>query len=133
MFPACAAAQSTQDRALATGIIRANVNTTITALDPLPDGRCRASLRDTASGAASEETVDGVFCFIGQKPNTALLEGLIDMEKGYIRTDEDMRTSLPGVFAMGDVRAKRYRQITTAMGDGTIAALEAERFIRSLR
>ena len=51
MFPACAAAQSTQDRALATGIIRANVNTTITALDPLPDGRCRASLRDTASGA----------------------------------------------------------------------------------
>ena len=133
MFPACAAAQSTQDRALATGIIRANVNTTITALDPLPDGRCRASLRDTASGAASEETVDGVFCFIGQKPNTALLEGLIDMEKGYIRTDEDMRTSLPGVFAVGDVRAKRYRQITTAMGDGTIAALEAERFIRSLR
>ena len=133
MFPACAAAQSTQDRALATGIIRANVNTTITALDPLPDGRCRASLRDAASGAASEETVDGVFCFIGQKPNTALLEGLIDMEKGYIRTDEDMRTSLPGVFAVGDVRAKRYRQITTAMGDGTVAALEAERFIRSLR
>ncbi|MFR0876131.1 MAG: NAD(P)/FAD-dependent oxidoreductase [Bilophila wadsworthia] len=128
----CAAAQS-QDRALATGIIRANVNTTITALDPLPDGRCRASLRDAASGAASEETVDGVFCFIGQKPNTALFEGLIDMEKGYIRTDEDMRTSLPGVFAVGDVRAKRYRQITTAMGDGTVAALEAERFIRSLR
>lgn len=100
---------------------------------PLPDGRCRASLRDTASGAASEETVDGVFCFIGQKPNTALFEGLIDMEKGYIRTDEDMRTSLPGVLAGGDVRAKRYRQITTAMGDGTVAALEAERFIRSLR
>ena len=80
MFPACAAAQSTQDRALATGIIRANVNTTITALDPLPDGRCRASLKDTVSGAASEETVDGVFCFIGQKPNTALFEGLIDMK-----------------------------------------------------
>ena len=63
----------------------------------------------------------------------ALFEGLIDMEKGYIRTDEDMRTSLPGVLAGGDVRAKRYRQITTAMGDGTVAALEAERFIRSLR
>ena len=75
--------------------------------------------------------MDGVFCFIGQKPNTALLEGLIRYpEKGYIRTDEDMRTSLPGVFAVGDVRAKRYRQITTAMGDGTVAALEAERFIR---
>ena len=77
--------------------------------------------------------MDGVFCFIGQKPNTALFEGLIDMKKGYIHTDEDMRTSLPGVFAVGDVRAKRYRQITPAMGDGTVAALEAERFIRSLR
>ena len=107
------------------------MNTTITALDPLPDGRCRASLRDTASGAASKETVDGVFCFIGQKPNTALFEGLIDMEKGYIRTNEDMRTSLPGVFAVGDVRAKRYRQITTAVSDGTIAALAAERWLRS--
>ncbi len=132
MFPACAAAQSTQDRALATGVIRASVNTTITALEPLPDGRCRASLRNAASGNVSEEIVDGVFCFIGQKPNTALFEGLVDMEKGYIRTDEDMRTSLPGVFAVGDVRVKQYRQITTAMGDGTIAALEAERFIRSL-
>ena len=72
-----------------------------------------------------------MFCFIGQKPNTALFEGLIDMEKGYIRTDEDMRTSLPGVFAVGDVRAKRYRQITTAVSDGTIAALAAERWLRS--
>lgn len=92
MFPACAAAQSTQDRALATGIIRANVNTTITALDPLPDGRCRASLRDTASGAASEETVDGVFCFIGQKPNTALFEGLIDWKRAI---SAPMRTCGP--------------------------------------
>ena len=129
MFPACAAAQFTQDRALATGIIRANVNTTITALDPLPDGRCRASLRDAASGAASEETVDGVFCFIGQKPNTALLEGLIDMEKGYIRTDEDMRTSLPGVFAVGDVRTKALRQVVTAVSDGAVAVHYAEEYL----
>lgn len=133
MFPACAAAQSTQDRARATGIITASVNTSISALESLPGGSCRAALRDASTGAVSEETVDGVFCFIGQKPNTALFEGLVDMDKGYIRTGEDMRTSLPGVFAVGDVRVKQYRQITTAMGDGTIAALEAERFIRSLR
>lgn len=133
MFPACAAAQSTQDRARATGIITANVNTSISALEPLPDGRCRAVLKDASTDAVSEETVDGVFCFIGQKPNTTLFEGLFNMDKGYIRTEEDMRTSLPGVFAVGDVRVKQYRQITTAMGDGTIAALEAERFIRSLR
>ena len=133
MFPACAAAQSTQDRALATGIIRANVNTTITALDPLPDGRCRASLKDTVSGAASEETVDGVFCFIGQKPNTALFEGLIDMKKGYIHTDEDMRTSLPGRIRRG----RRPRQAVPpdhhGYGRRNRRALEAERFIRSLR
>lgn len=133
MFPACAAAQSTQDRARATGVITASVNTVISALEPLPDGRCLASLKDTSTNAVSEETVDGVFCFIGQKPNTNLFAGLVDMDKGYIRTGEDMRTSLSGVFAVGDVRVKQYRQITTAMGDGTIAALEAERFIRSLR
>lgn len=133
MFPACAAAQSTQDRAWATGVITASVNTVISALEPLPDGRCLASLKDTSTNAVSEETVDGVFCFIGQKPNTNLFAGLVDMDKGYIRTGEDMRTSLSGVFAVGDVRVKQYRQITTAMGDGTIAALEAERFIRSLR
>lgn len=133
MFPACAAAQSTQDRARATGLITASVNTVISALEPLPDGRCLASLKDTSTNAVSEETVDGVFCFIGQKPNTNLFAGLVDMDKGYIRTGEDMRTSLSGVFAVGDVRVKQYRQITTAMGDGTIAALEAERFIRSLR
>lgn len=133
MFPACAAAQSTQDRARATGVITASVNTVISALEPLPDGRGLASLKDTSTNAVSEETVDGVFCFIGQKPNTNLFAGLVDMDKGYIRTGEDMRTSLSGVFAVGDVRVKQYRQITTAMGDGTIAALEAERFIRSLR
>lgn len=133
MFPACAAAQSTQDRARATGVIMASVNTVISALEPLPDGRGLASLKDTSTNAVSEETVDGVFCFIGQKPNTNLFAGLVDMDKGYIRTGEDMRTSLSGVFAVGDVRVKQYRQITTAMGDGTIAALEAERFIRSLR
>lgn len=133
MLPVCAVARSTQDWALTTGIIRANVSTTITALDPLSDERYHALLRDITSGTASEEIVDDMFRFIDQKPNIALFEGLIDMEKGYIRTGEGIQTFLPGVFVVGGVRAKRYRQITTAMGDGTVAALEAERFIRSPR
>ena len=53
------------------------------------------------------------------------------MEKGYLVTDEDMGTGIPGVFAAGDVRAKKYRQITTAMADGTIAAMEAARYLRT--
>lgn len=67
---------------------------------------------------------DGVFIFIGMKPNTDLFKGMLDHDKwGYIITDEDRHTSLPGVYAIGDVISKKYRQITTAVADGTIAAM----------
>jgi thioredoxin reductase (NADPH) len=67
---------------------------------------------------------DGVFIFIGMKPNIDLFRDKIELDKwGYIKTDEDMRTSIPGVFAVGDVISKKYRQITTAVADGTIAAM----------
>jgi thioredoxin reductase (NADPH) len=67
---------------------------------------------------------DGIFIFIGMKPNTSLFKGLLKVDDwGYIKTDEDMRTSIPDVFAVGDVISKKYRQITTAVADGTIAAI----------
>lgn len=67
---------------------------------------------------------DGVFVFIGMKPNVELFKDKLESDAwGYIKTDEDMRTSLPDVFAVGDVRSKKYRQITTAASDGTIAAI----------
>ena len=67
---------------------------------------------------------DGVFIFIGMKPNIQLFKDKLTLDKwGYIKTDEDMRTSLPDVFAVGDVISKKYRQITTAVADGTIAAI----------
>jgi thioredoxin reductase (NADPH) len=67
---------------------------------------------------------DGVFIFIGMKPNIELFGNKLKLDKwGYIATDEDMRTSLPGVYAVGDVISKKYRQITTAVADGTIAAM----------
>jgi thioredoxin reductase (NADPH) len=67
---------------------------------------------------------DGVFIFIGMKPNIALFKDHLDLDKwGYIKTDEDMRTSLPDIYAVGDVISKKYRQITTAVADGTIAAI----------
>jgi thioredoxin reductase (NADPH) len=67
---------------------------------------------------------DGVFIFIGMKPNIELFRDKLELDKwGYIKTDEDMRTNIPGVFAVGDVISKKYRQITTAVADGTIAAM----------
>jgi thioredoxin reductase (NADPH) len=67
---------------------------------------------------------DGVFVFIGMKPNVEKFGSSIELDKwGYIKTDEDMRTSIPDVFAVGDVISKKYRQITTAVSDGTIAAI----------
>lgn len=67
---------------------------------------------------------DGVFIFIGMKPNIELFRDKLELDKwGYIKTNEDMKTSVDGVFAVGDVISKKYRQITTAVADGTIAAM----------
>ena len=74
----------------------------------------------------------GLFGFVGYLPNTELFQGQLPLEKGYIRTDEDMRTAIPGVFAAGDVRVKSLRQVITAAADGAIAAVQAERFLLGL-
>jgi thioredoxin reductase (NADPH) len=72
--------------------------------------------------------------FIGYVPRTEGLPASIRLtERGEIITDELMRTSLPGVFAAGDARAKRYRQITTAVADGTVAAIQASEYLGELR
>ena len=75
--------------------------------------------------------VDGIFVFMGQKPSTDMFKSILPLdEQGYIVTDENMMTSIAGVIAAGDVRQKQIRQITTAMSDGTIASLCAERYLR---
>lgn len=67
---------------------------------------------------------DGVFVFIGMKPNIELFKDKLELDQwGYIKTDENMLTSIPGIYAVGDVISKKYRQITTAVADGTIAAM----------
>lgn len=72
----------------------------------------------------------GAFVFIGYVPSTKLLDGLVEKDEGgEILTDDAMATNVPGVFAAGDARKKRYRQITTAVGDGTIAALSAIEYL----
>lgn len=71
----------------------------------------------------------GVFGFIGMNPSSALFEGLLPLENGYIRTDEDMHTAIHGVYAAGDIRVKSLRQVVTAVADGAIAAMQAEKYL----
>jgi thioredoxin reductase (NADPH) len=81
-------------------------------------------IENVQTGEKQRLVSDGVFIFIGMKPNIDLFRDKLELDRwGYIKTDEDMRTSLPGVFAVGDVISKKYRQITTAVADGTIAAM----------
>ena len=86
----------------------------------------------TVLRAPEEDGMLGLFGFVGYLPNTELFQGQLPLEKGYIRTDKDMRTAIPGVFAAGDVRVKSLRQVITAAADGAIAAVQAERFLLGL-
>ena len=82
--------------------------------------------------ADPDDGMFGLFGFIGLLPKSDLFEGVIDMDKGYIVTDADMHTNIPGVYAAGDIRVKSLRQVVTAAADGAIAAMQAEKYIADL-
>lgn len=89
-----------------------------------------AAVRDISTGVERKIPLSAVFAYIGSTPRTELFRDCIELDpRGYIAADEDMRTDIGGIFAAGDVRAKRYRQIVTAVSDGAIAALNAEKYI----
>jgi thioredoxin reductase (NADPH) len=74
--------------------------------------------------------VDGVFVYVGILPNNELVENRLELDaEGFIRTDEEMITNIPGIFAAGDIRSKKLRQVVTACSDGAIAAWNAEKWI----
>ncbi|HBV88633.1 thioredoxin-disulfide reductase [Desulfosporosinus sp.] len=79
--------------------------------------------------ANEEDGTFGVFGFTGFLPQSAIFEGVLAMENGYIKTDEEMRTNIPGVFAVGDIRIKTLRQVVTAAADGAIAAMTVEKYL----
>jgi thioredoxin reductase (NADPH) len=91
-------------------------------------------IQNQATGEISSMKIDGVFIFIGYVPNTESLQGVVELNQwNEIVVDKDMKTNVPGVFAAGDSIQKRYRQVTTAVADGTIAALSAAEFINNLK
>ncbi len=91
-------------------------------------------IKDLKTGITTNFKTDGVFVFIGYVPNTEFLKGRIELNQwGEIVVKNDMSTSIPGVYAAGDSIAKRYRQVTTAVGDGTIAALAASNYLHEIK
>ena len=91
-------------------------------------------IKNLKTGETRIFKTDGVFIFIGYVPNTEFLKGKIEMNQwGEIIVKPDMSTNIQGVFAAGDSIVKRYRQVTTAVGDGTIAALAASNYLHELK
>jgi len=91
------------------------------------------AIKDIRSGEIKSLAVNGIFVYVGTRPVSDLVAGLIKLdERGYIIADENMHTSRPGIFAAGDIRQKTLRQVVTAVADGAIAAVSAEKYIESL-
>ena len=94
----------------------------------------RVTLKDVQSNKESDLRCDGVFVLVGIDPNSEPAKGILEMdESGYIVCDNDMRTSVDGIFACGDVRKKTLRQIVTACGEGAVAAFSAQHYIERVK
>ena len=90
-------------------------------------------VKNVKSGAESVLEAEGMFSYIGNTPNTQMFAGQLELDDGgYIVTDRQMHTSVPGVFAAGDVQERTLKQVATAVGSGAMAAMEAEKFVAEL-
>ncbi|MBI3353453.1 MAG: thioredoxin-disulfide reductase [Nitrospirae bacterium] len=93
----------------------------------------KIAVKNVKTGEKKELDIDGVFIYVGTRPNTDFLPVNTKLnDKGYILTDDSMATSIKGIFAAGDIRAKLLKQVSTAVGDGATAAFAAERYIEGL-
>jgi len=90
-------------------------------------------LKNVKTQDVFRKSVQGVFVFIGTLPNTDMVKGLVRLdENGFVVTDDNMQTSVPGVFAAGDIRSKLFRQISTAVGEGAAASYAVEKYLEGL-
>ncbi len=90
------------------------------------------TLKNVKTEEISDFATDGVFIFIGHVPNGQIFDGQLDMVDGYAVTDKYMHTSVPGIFAAGEIQDNRFRQVASSVGQGTQAAMEAEKFLLEL-
>ena len=120
-----------QDKAFANAKIAFEWNTAIEEIKDTGKGEVTAAvLSNLKTGEQKELPVEGVFIAIGHTPNTSLFRGKLEMDaNGYLITHDGTRTSVPGVFAAGDVQDHVYRQAVTSAGTGCMAALDAQRFL----
>jgi thioredoxin reductase (NADPH) len=120
-----------QDKARANPKIAWMLNSEVTDIKDTGKGEVTSMVvHNTATGVVTEVPVSGVFVAIGHTPNTSLFRGQLEMDaNGYLITHDGAKTSLPGVFACGDVQDHVYRQAITAAGSGCMAALDAEKFL----
>jgi len=123
-----------QDKAFANPKIEFMWDSEIASVNDVTKGEVTGvTVRNVKTGALTEVPLDGVFIAIGHTPNTSLFKGQIKLDaNGYIVTHDGSRTSVPGVFAAGDVQDHVYRQAVTAAGSGCMAAIDAERFLEGL-
>jgi thioredoxin reductase (NADPH) len=120
-----------QDKAAANPKIEFRWNAVVEEVKSVESGVVTSlALRDVKTGERSDLPVEGVFVAIGHTPNTGVFATRLDLDaNGYVRTHDGTHTSVPGVFACGDVQDHVYRQAITAAGSGCMAALDAERFL----
>ena len=124
-----------QNRLFANPKVEVIWNSTVKEIEGDGEGLVhKLRLRDVNTGHDSDLAVTGAFIFIGFKPNTGIIDGHVDHDSlGYLLTDANMQTSISGLFAAGDLRAQLTRQVTTAAGDGTTAAIAVEKYLAARR
>jgi thioredoxin reductase (NADPH) len=123
-----------QERLFANPKIEVIWNKVVTALKGGPAGLQTVELKDTGTGRETSLAATGCFVFIGFRPNSTLIrEHFRHDPSGYVITDDRMMTSIPGLFAAGDLRVQLTRQITTAVGDATTAAIAVEKYLAERR
>lgn len=126
------AQKAVADRLLANEKVKVLFNSKVKEIKG--EGRVQSiEIENVQTGDVTEYPTDAVFIFAGMNPVTELVEMLPKDEAGYIKTDDNMQTLIPGMYAAGDIRSKSFRQVVTAVSDGAIAAHSAGEFVRNMK